>query len=474
MVWRVCHAVLRQTEEAEDAFQATFLVLARKATSIRKTESLPSWLHGVAYRIAVSAQRASIRRIAREATLQPRSTTDPASEASWREVQALLHAEVERLPEKYRAPFVLCFLEGRSRAETARRLGLKQGTVWSRLAKARHRLQGRLARRGISLSAVLTAAAIADGEAPATVVSRLAQSVIQATLQYAAGKSLACALLSAKVIGLANGRMASMFLTKIKITLAVVIASAGIMSAGLFAHQGLAWCSSEEEPAQEQKPAIQQASLPNRSEQKVAAGQNPNGEGLPAGAQVRLGLDHFRRDGGAVSFLAFSKNGSSLYAAGTMDGTIHGWDAATGKELRKFRVFENRPIGGASKAISPDGTLVASADRNNITIWNLPSARQLRQIKLSTARASQQVVFTPDGKSLATLGSEDGNNEVNFWDIGTGKLLCSVRLQMPPTGAPRPDVRPQIPGFGGRQLPAQAILPRLTHLDFSPDGRVII
>ena len=124
MVWRVCQTVLRQTEDAEDAFQATFLVLARRACSIRKTDSLPSWLHGVAYRIAISARRSALRRTARESELRPGPTTDPAADASWREVQALLHEEVERLPEKYRAPFVLCFLEGRSRAEVARRLGL--------------------------------------------------------------------------------------------------------------------------------------------------------------------------------------------------------------------------------------------------------------------------------------------------------------------------------------------------------------
>ncbi len=480
MVWRVCHAVLRQTEEAEDAFQATFLVLARKASSIRKTESLPSWLHGVAYRIAVSAQRALMRRIAREATLQLRPTTDPASEVSWLEVQALLHEEVERLPEKYRAPFVLCFLEGHSRAETARRLGLKHGTVWSRLAKARQRLQGRLARRGISLSAVLTAAAIVDGEAPAAVVSRLAQSVIQAAVQYAAGKSLMGGMLSTKVLGLANGRMAGMFLTKVKITVAVVIASAGIMSAGLFAHRGFAGSSSDEKPVQEQKPAVQQASQLKIAEQNRATGADSNGDPLPAGALARLGADRFRRDAGdsglvalsAQGRLAFSADGNSLYAAGNMDGMVHAWDVTTGKERQRLRVFENRQIRGSSMAISPEGNLVAAVANGNIAVWNAALARQIRQVMLPLKRPDTELVFLPDGKSVAFLGGATGNNEISFLELSTGKLH-QLRLQLRPQAPLGPDLPPQVAGRRGRLGNPQANMMRLFDLNFSPDGKII-
>jgi RNA polymerase sigma-70 factor (ECF subfamily) len=112
MVWRVCRRVLRQEQDAEDAFQATFFVLADKAGSIHKTEALASWLHGVALRVALRAKRDAGRRRLHEREAQPMSAKAGVGETDSREVQAALDEEIRDLPEKYRAPFVLCFLEG--------------------------------------------------------------------------------------------------------------------------------------------------------------------------------------------------------------------------------------------------------------------------------------------------------------------------------------------------------------------------
>src|SRR5579884_1270084 len=160
MVLHVCRRVLGHEQDAEDAFQATFLVLARSAASLRKKSSLASFLHGTAYRLAMSAKRTAARRRKYESSLgaltQPRSPVEPAEELSWREVRALLDEEIARLPEKYRSVFVLCILENLSRAEAAQRLGLTERTELSRLFKARKRLGQRLARRGVELTAVLS------------------------------------------------------------------------------------------------------------------------------------------------------------------------------------------------------------------------------------------------------------------------------------------------------------------------------
>ena len=154
LVMRVCRHVLHHAQDAEDAFQATFLVLACKARSIRKREALASWLHGVAYRMSLKAKRNAARKQPRAGLPGPLAI-DAAAEPTWREVQAILAEEIEQLPEKYRVPFILCYLDGLSRTQVALQLGIKEGTVSSRLAGAKARLQKRLQLRGVTLSAVL-------------------------------------------------------------------------------------------------------------------------------------------------------------------------------------------------------------------------------------------------------------------------------------------------------------------------------
>src|SRR6266540_524148 len=169
MVMRVCRHVLHHHQDAEDAFQVTFLVLARSAASIRSKGSLASWLHGVAYRTAMSAKRSAATRRTHEGRVETMSQPDASQDLAWREVQVILEEEIQALPEGYRTPFLLCQMEGRSREEVARQLGIKEGTVSSRLDRARKRLRERLVQRGVALPAVLGALALAPGRGAATV-----------------------------------------------------------------------------------------------------------------------------------------------------------------------------------------------------------------------------------------------------------------------------------------------------------------
>jgi RNA polymerase sigma factor (sigma-70 family) len=156
MVLRVCLSVLQDPHEAEDAFQVTFLALARKAGSIRKQDSIGSWLHGTAVRVAIKARTTAHRRRARESRVMEAAVLSGESQPSIedRDLSPILHEEVERLPAKYRAPIVLCYLEGMTQDQAAGVLGWPAGTVRGRLARARDLLRSRLTRRGLAVSAV--------------------------------------------------------------------------------------------------------------------------------------------------------------------------------------------------------------------------------------------------------------------------------------------------------------------------------
>jgi len=175
MVLGICRFVLDQEADAEDAFQATFLILARKAPSIRNRALLAVWLHEVAYRTAVKARFGIIRRRFRErqsvSMSPPQFVPDRQHEdAAWNELRPVLHDEVRRLPDKYRLPVILSYLEGKTNEEVAELLHWPIGTVKVRLSRARALLQSRLMRRGLTLSAAFLRAALADGAIFAEVV----------------------------------------------------------------------------------------------------------------------------------------------------------------------------------------------------------------------------------------------------------------------------------------------------------------
>jgi len=188
MVLGVCRHVLNQHQDAEDAFQATFVVLARKAASIHDRRVLGRWLYEVAYRIAVRAKSTAMRRRTLERQVTEMSVTAPDSEAGWNELRPVIHEEVSRLPEKYRTPVVLCYLEGKTNEEVAQLLRWPVGTVKGRLSRARELLRSRLTRRGLALSAAFLLTALSRESVFAEVVPPdLVDSSVKAAMKYAKG-----------------------------------------------------------------------------------------------------------------------------------------------------------------------------------------------------------------------------------------------------------------------------------------------
>ncbi|QDU23264.1 sigma-70 family RNA polymerase sigma factor [Urbifossiella limnaea] len=186
MVFGVCARLLGNRHDAEDALQATFLVLARRAAAVRKSESLASWLHGVARRVALRLRRADRRRTAREHAAAVPDGRTPADALAWAEVRAGLDDELARLPAAYRDVLVLCYLEGLSRDEAGQRLGIDAGAVKGRLERGRRLLGERLVRRGIGLSAGLAALAVAPDATAALRLGRLAADPAAASPRAAA------------------------------------------------------------------------------------------------------------------------------------------------------------------------------------------------------------------------------------------------------------------------------------------------
>jgi RNA polymerase sigma factor (sigma-70 family) len=187
MVLGICRYVLNQDQDAEDAFQATFLVLARKAATIRNRRVLSGWLHEIAYRIAIKARASTVRRRNLErqgmAMLPPGIEPDEQGEqAAWKELRPVLHEEVNRLPDKYRIPVILSYLEGKTNEEVAEQLRWPVGTVKGRLSRARDLLRSRLTQRGLALSAAFLITALSRGRVFAEAVPA---DLVRRTVRFA-------------------------------------------------------------------------------------------------------------------------------------------------------------------------------------------------------------------------------------------------------------------------------------------------
>jgi RNA polymerase sigma factor (sigma-70 family) len=272
MVLGVCRRVLGHEQDAEDAFQATFLVLARNAAKLRQTTALSSFLHGTAYRMALMAKRTAARRRKHEANAPARKEEGPGGELLWREVRTLLDEEIARLPETYRAVFVLCCLEGMSREEAARQLNLKEGTASSRLAEARKRLQRRLARRGVELTALLAACALA------TPVSALPPMLRASTIEVALART--ASQTPPHVAALVQGIVPTALVGKT--TMAAIVLTVGmLLGAGVWACR-TAPPPAAEQPEQAPQPPAKKKVVNQRTE-KDAVGRIKGRVLLPNG-----------------------------------------------------------------------------------------------------------------------------------------------------------------------------------------------
>jgi RNA polymerase sigma factor (sigma-70 family) len=432
MVLGICLRVLGHYQAAEDAFQATFLVLALRARAVRKRESLGPWLHGVAARIS---RRALIsgRRIRNE-PLPSGDLVDPATrELATSDLGAVLDEEVGRLPDRYRLPVVLCYLEGQTQEEAARTLGWTKGTVSGRLARAKDLLRHRLTKRGVAPTVGLLAASLTPQSASAAVPASLLLPTVRAATAAALGGAEA---------GLVTGQVASLARRALKVMLlgrlvraatlivlvgmgAVAVATPMIMPGGPARGRDLGGG-----PGLAGKPAPDRPTL-----DPLAMRLDRSGDPLPPGVRMRLGTTQRRHAKGAVG-IDFTRDGKTAVSA-QPDGLVRFWDNATGREVRTVDMLAGAPMldpSVRSFAISPDGGLMAAAgfgfdpERRlmiqRVWIRDLRTDEPRRTLEVNTLDLFC-VAFSPDGKTLATGGFR---GDVQLWDVATGDRRSALKL----------------------------------------------
>jgi RNA polymerase sigma factor (sigma-70 family) len=313
MVLTVCRRVLHQAQDAEDACQATFLVLVRRANSILRREALGSWLHGVAYRIAGKLRAQAARRGAPLPPEPAARPADPLAALTGRELQGALDAELQRLPDQYRQPLVLCYLEGKTRDEAAAQLNWTLGALKGRLERGRQLLRARLTRRGLTLSSALCIAVLAESAAPAAVPATLFLAIVKTGTLLASGKP-AAGVPSASVTALTEGALRAA--QPLRVKLAAAVLALALIGTGASVLCSQAWSGKPDrgEPA----AAVQASAAPAPAGRPLPMDDPP-----PPGALARLGPERLRH-GSQVRAVAFAPDGKVLASAG-WDWAVRLW-----------------------------------------------------------------------------------------------------------------------------------------------------
>jgi RNA polymerase sigma factor (sigma-70 family) len=389
MVLGVCRRVLGRLPDAEDAFQATFVVLARRAGSLRQPEALAAWLHGVAVRTA----RAARRRRPRPTAPLPAACTDrsegPAEAASWGEVRRVLDEELGRLPARCRAVLVLCYLDGLTRDEAAQRLGWSLATVKRCLDSGRRILRQRLVRRGVG-PVGLALAALAPQGLRASVPPALAATTLQAA--YGAAP--------AAVAGLASQVCRSGWLGKWMVTAATLAVLGAALAAGA-GHLALA-------PNRQPDATTEGVGKPDADRTDLY------GDPLPPGALARFGT---LRNRPASSDLAVTPDGQTVVTCSYRGRVLRFYDAATGR-LR--RTLQLPGAGEAQSVLSPDGRFVAVPEGVfGMTVWETGTGKQVHAFAGGRDDVIHTAGFSADGRTLAVV---NGANECRLLDLATGKV----------------------------------------------------
>ncbi len=473
MVLNVCRRILGDVHQAEDAFQATFLILVRKAGSIHRQQSLGGWLHRVASHLALRTRAQTVRRQSCERQFLAFSTQDDGSDTlAAAELRTALDQEIARLPDKYRMPLVLCYLSDKTHEQAAVELGWPKSSVTARLARARELLQRRLRQRGFTVPAGLLAALLTEQTANAALPSLLTLSTVRLAVQALMGQPLgatsAAALAGSFVKNTTTLRLGAMLALMATLSFAVVGYRLAVPA--------------PPSPPEQPSPKAQALDQPPAAKSQL---RQPRldlfGDPLPDEALVRMGSSRLRHPG--LRALFFSPDNKRLLSSANEGVRI--WDTATGKLLRRFDPapsqkrtscrwlgdrflcvdvdaqwittvqtldavtgqvrrsvrIEKPTIAINTCPLSPDGKRLAVAHQKEIGLYDTATGETLQRIPYNGIGV-WSITFAPGGKSIAF---NDLSDTIYLHDTATGKLIRELKR------------------------PGDSTL----HLVFSPDGRFL-
>ena len=353
MVWAVCHRCLRHQHDAEDAFQATFLVLARKAGSVCPREMVGNWLYGVAHTTAIRAKAATARQRVRER--QVTNMPEPAlgTEGLTEDLQALLDQELKRLPKHFRTAIVLCDLEGRSRREVARQLQIPEGTLSSRLTNGRRLLAKKLARHGVASSGVTIAGLLSQNAVAANMPAALVASTSRAAAAAAVGSSGAVAV-SSRVAVLAEGVMKAMLLSRLKIGVAFLVAALLAVGSGMVIYQACLAQAPDHETIQ--GPALAEVSTEKDAKSvKAPASAQPGKKEAPVPKQVNKPVAWF--EGSLAEFNPPGVPGKDDFGRLTLQGAKDKFMFSVTTETKIIKTIGGKQQPGQFTDLTQDSTI---------------------------------------------------------------------------------------------------------------------
>lgn len=439
LVFGVCQRVLQNSHDAEDAFQAVFLVLARRAAAIRKPASLASWLFGVALRLAMKMKADASKRRQHENSV-PVAPSTPPDDLAWRELQSALDQELGRLPERQRLPLLLCYLEGLSQEEAAARLGWPRGTLKRRLECGRDALRQRLTRRGLTLAGGLLAVLPAQESLAAGLSAAVRAGLPRAAALFAARHQPTAGLVADRAPALAEGMLKAMTASRVKsLSLLLALSTAVLATAGLVGYSLIAGNIAGEPPPL--APLVGKQPEANAVDGGALQGQNPrpdrHADPLPPLALAQLGTTRFRHAG--LAQFAYSADGKTLYTAGN-DQTIRSFDVASGKQTHHFSYKEQ------FATFADDGKRVALFTRAGaIRICDAATGHELAQLQAhplpDQAWIRSPVLLLPDQKTVVTAElpagmTGIGNGLQYFFDLATGKETAKIGDKSGSSGNP--------------------------------------